>query len=268
MEIHTEVKSELNKTLLRICVPVITEADYQIRMLQMNQIKGVLPVAIRGEGEMTVYEYEITGLVSMKNKYRQDKITKEEMEKFLSKMQETIWDVERYLLNSNRILLEPEMIFEKDGEFCFCYMPQYDGTIRESFHKLMECFVQWTDYQDIASVQTAFLLHKETMRENYSLTGIIESLGELEEKKRNIKVDKAITKVQTELWDTKEDDVYEESTHTYDTEEHDWITRQEMGSKIMKETDNLWNPVKKFLNRHKRPRWGDWDGIYIDEEEL
>ena len=238
MEIHTEVKSELNKTLLRICVPGITEADYQIRMLQMNQIKGVLPVAIRGEGEMTVYEYEITGLISMKNKYRQDKITKEEMKKFLSKMQETIWDVERYLLNSNRILLEPEMIFEKNGEFCFCYMPQYDGTIRESFHKLMEYFVQWTDYQDIASVQTAFLLHKETMRENYSLTGIIE------------------------------DDVYQESTHTYDTEEHDWITRQEMGSKIMKETDNLWNPVKKFLNRHKRPRWGDWDGIYIDEEEL
>ena len=50
MEIHTEVKSELNKTLLRICVPGITEADYQIRMLQMNQIKGVLPVSIRGEG--------------------------------------------------------------------------------------------------------------------------------------------------------------------------------------------------------------------------
>ena len=26
MEIHTEVKSELNKTLLRICVPGITDA--------------------------------------------------------------------------------------------------------------------------------------------------------------------------------------------------------------------------------------------------
>ena len=33
MEIHTEVKSELNKTLLRICVPGITEADYQTRNL-------------------------------------------------------------------------------------------------------------------------------------------------------------------------------------------------------------------------------------------
>ena len=95
MEIHTEVKSELNKTLLRICVPGITEADYQIRMLQMNQIKGVLPVAIRGEGEMTVYEYEITGLVSMKNKYRQDKITKEEMKSFYQKCRKQFgrWNV-------------------------------------------------------------------------------------------------------------------------------------------------------------------------------
>ena len=38
MEIHTEVKSELNKTLLRICVPGITEADYQIRMLLIIKI--------------------------------------------------------------------------------------------------------------------------------------------------------------------------------------------------------------------------------------
>ncbi len=268
MEIHTEVKSELNKTLLRICIPGITETDYQVRMLQTNEIKGVLPVNIRGEGEATVYEYEITGLMSMQNMYRQTKITKEEMKIFLSKINETIMDVERYLLNSNRILLEPELIFKEDGEYCFCYLPSYDGTIRKNFHKLMEYFVQWTDYQDIASVQTAFLLHKETMKENYSLTGIIEKLSALEEKDSNIKVDKAITDKQTELWDTKGNAMYQGSTHEYDTEEHDWITRQEMGSKILKETDNLWNPVKKLLNRHKRPRWGDWDGIYIDEEEL
>ena len=39
MEIHKDVKRELNKTLLRICVPGFREADIQIRMLQMNQIK-------------------------------------------------------------------------------------------------------------------------------------------------------------------------------------------------------------------------------------
>lgn len=59
MEIHTEVKSELNKTLLSL-----RSGHYGSRLSDTEatdeQIKGVLPVAIRGEGEMTVYEYEIT----------------------------------------------------------------------------------------------------------------------------------------------------------------------------------------------------------------
>ena len=54
----------------------------------------------------------------------------------------------------------------------------------------------------------------------------------------------------------------------YDTREHDWITSQEMGSLIMEETENMWTPVKRFLRRHKKPKWGDWDGLYIEEDEL
>lgn len=256
MELHTEVKSELNKTLLRIRVPDVTGADYQIRMLQANRIQGILPVNMRVEGQETVYEYEITGMVTMQNAYKREKITEGEMKNFLKKIQETIQSVEKYLLDSNRILLDPELILKKDEAYYFCYMPKYEGSIRDGFHKLMEHFVQWTDYQDMDSVQTAFLLHKETMKDNYSLSGIIEKLGELE--KANEKVDKEMNENQEELWKNSE----------YDTEEHDWITSQEMGSKILKETDNLWSPVKKLLNKHKRPKWGDWDGIYIDEDEL
>lgn len=40
-----------------------------------------------------------------------------------------------------------------------------------------------------------------------------------------------------------------------------------MGSSIMRETDNLWIPVKRFLNKHKT-KWGEWDGLHIEEEEL
>ena len=54
----------------------------------------------------------------------------------------------------------------------------------------------------------------------------------------------------------------------YDTEELDWITEQEMGSSIMRETDNLWIPVKRFLTKHKKTKWGEWDGLHIEEEEL
>ncbi|MFQ8897466.1 MAG: hypothetical protein ACLR71_03785 [[Clostridium] scindens] len=68
--------------------------------------------------------------------------------------------------------------------------------------------------------------------------------------------------------DEKEETVEEIEEMEYDTKEHDWITEQEMGSSIMKETENLWTPVKRFLNKHKKPKWGDWDGLHIEEEEL
>ena len=34
------------------------------------------------------------------------------------------------------------------------------------------------------------------------------------------------------------------------------------------QTENMWTPVKRLLNRRKKPKWGDWDGLYIEEEEL
>ncbi len=40
-----------------------------------------------------------------------------------------------------------------------------------------------------------------------------------------------------------------------------------MGSSIMRETDNLWIPVKRFLTKHKKTKW-KVDGLHIEEEEL
>ena len=43
---------------------------------------------------------------------------------------------------------------------------------------------------------------------------------------------------------------------------------RKMGSTILRETENLWTPMKRFLHRRRKPKWGDWDGLYIEEEDL
>ena len=91
-----------------------------------------------------------------------------------------------------------------------------------------------------------FLLHKGTMEENYSMDKLVRECMESEEPEEREKKQEI----------------------TYDTREHDWITEQEMGSSILRETDNMWTPVRHFLNRHKKQRWGDWDGLHIEEDEL
>ena len=116
------------------------------------------------------------------------------------------------------------------------------------------------DYEEEECVRLAFLLHKGTMEENYSLEKLIAECGEREEKDMEKPVRKTMI---DELLEEKR-----ERTSYYDTEEHDWITEQEMGSSIMRETDNLWIPVKRFLTKHKKTKWGEWDGLHIEEEEL
>lgn len=292
VKFQTELKKELNQTRLRISLSGLYTEDYQIRMLRENHIRGLLPINGHGEGENTVYEYDITGLVSLSQYYKQKKITGEEMDKFLKQIQAVIEETESYLLNPNRLLMNPEYIFYEEDECRFCYFPQGDEDIRMSFHRLMDDFVQWTDYQDIPSVKTAFFLHKETMKENYSLTRIVRELEKMKEEAEGEENDGHSAKKQAgseeegktftdqgrreaegEIYVPEESRVHREQlwqqrAFEYDNEEHDWISRQEKGSKILKETDNLWSPVKRLLHRHKRPKWGDWDGIYIDEEDF
>ena len=92
--------------------------------------------------------------------------------------------------------------------------------------------------------------------------------GDLKEKKKE---ETKIPDIRDIRKETMIDELLEErreKTSYYDTREHDWISEQEMGSSIMRETDNLWMPVKRFLNKHKKSKWGDWDGLHIEEEEL
>ena len=75
MEFQTELKKELNQTRLKISLSGLYTEDYQIRMLRENRVQGMLPISARGEGETTVYEYDITGMISLRQYYKQKKIS-------------------------------------------------------------------------------------------------------------------------------------------------------------------------------------------------
>lgn len=225
--------------------------DYQMRMLLRNKIEGLLPIKGRGMNENSFYDYDVSGKISVKAMYERSKINSEDIKKFLCNIQKVTEGVDNYLLNKHCILLDPEYIFYEEGQYFFCYYPLSKGNFWEAFHTLTEYFVKRTDYEDKECVRLTFLLHKETMEENYSLEKLIEEC--LKEESPKI----------------EEPDTEEKIPQiTYDTVEHEWIAGQNMGSSILRETDNMWTPVKRFLNKHKKSKWGEWDGLYVEEEEF
>lgn len=225
------------------------QEDYQLYMLKVNHLNGLLDITGRGMNEKSYYDYDVTGKISMKSMYERGNLTAKDLVSFLEQLVAVIHEVEKYLLNVNRILLEPEYIYYADGAFYFCYYPLAKKDLWEEFHTLTEYFVKKADYQDQSCVQMVFVLHKGVMEENYSIDKLVQECCKLaleSEKKKEAEVEDSF----------------------YHTEEHDWIKEQANGSSILRETDNLWTPVKRFLNKHKKQKWGDWDGLYIEEEEL
>lgn len=232
----------------------IYKEDYQMRIFQENDIQGFLKIRGRGENENSCYDYNVSGKVSLKSLYERNNINEKEIKMFLKALINVLCEAERYLLDINRILLEPEYIYYEEGEYYFCYYPPGKGNLWEAFHIFTEYLVKHADYNDPECVRIIFLLHKETMEENYSLKRIVEEcLEDTQEECEN---------------EGSQDSENMYAAPEYDREQHDWIAKQETGGLIMEETEHMWTPVKQFLRRHKKPKWGDWDGLYIEEEEL
>ena len=230
--------------------------DYQIRMLKANNPEGLLKMGGRGMNNSSYYDYDVSGKLSMRAMFERSKINAEDIKTFLKDFRSALKEVETFLLNIHCILLKPEYIFYEEGKYFFCYYPLAQGELWEEFHGLTEYFVKQADYQDQECIRMVFLLHKKTMDENYSLEKIVA------ECLQNPQEDYGVTENQ----DGGIDKVKEEEEENM--QERDWITEQELGSSIFRESDTLWAPVKRLLNRRRKSRWGDWDGLHIEEEDF
>lgn len=234
---------------------VLYKEDYQIQMLLRNQIDGFLPMKGRGMDKSSCFDYDVSGKVSVKAIYERSKINSKDIKIFLKQLRNVLREVENHLLNKHCVLLKPEYIFYEEERYYFCYFPLSETDFWEEFHVLTEFFVKRADYEDKECVRIVFLLHKETMEENYSLEKIIEKCLDSE----NIQIE-----------NVADNRVEEESVPEifYDTADHDWIIKQTTGSSILRETDNMWTPVKRFLTKQKKSKWGNWDELYVEEEEF
>ena len=257
MEIQSEMpvtgtfKRKLSQSLLILRAEEPYIEDYQMKMLKENEIEGLLEVRGKGLDNASVYEYDVSGKTSIKSIFDNSQFTPGEIKQCIAQIKNVVEKINNYLLDADALVLEPEYIFRGEGKYFFCYCPKWRRNIRGAFHKLTEFFVQHTDYQNIQCIKMVFMLHKETMEDNYSLKMIMDNLQSIE----------------------NEDPANKESEDksdlfSYDEKEPDWITCQEMGNQMLNEEDRFWNPVKRFLQKHRKPKWGDFEGLYINEEDF
>lgn len=228
----TYYKKDLKQSYMIIEGGEGEQEDYQIAMLRENKIPGILETDVRYIDGRCHYYYDISGKVSLKTRYEKRRLCNEDMKQFVAALLRTIPMLQKYMLDSNYLLLQPEYIFYEDEDIFFCYYPCCETDAKEEFHKLTEFFVQEVDYKEEEGLHLAYTLHKATMEENYSIEKIMEKLISKEEEEQQ--------------------DFVDYTSH---------MESQELEGVMIAEKPDFWEPVKRLLERkwNNRRRYEEED---------
>lgn len=225
-------KNDLKKSYLILEGIEGNHEDYQIVMLRENNISGILKTDVRYMDNRSQYHYDISGKTSFKTIHEKINLTYGEMRSLVEDLLQTIQTLRKYMLDANRLLLEPEFIFCDGEKHYFCYYPSSEENVKEAFHRLTEFFVQEVNYKDEEGVHFAYTMHKMTMEEHYSIEEIMHILTPQEQEEPAKDVEVTVMNY-TERMENMVSDVNR-----------------------IEERNDLWEPVRKLLEKAKKRRIG------------
>ena len=197
-------------------------SDYRLSMLINNRINGFLPVHVQQMNGKSTLSYEITSLENLPEFLDARKITYDEMVSLLLQFCSAVSEAGRYLLDGEGILLEPQYIYVSKSleRIRFCYYPYQHMPLHQSVNVLCRFLIDHIDYDDRRSLELAYGLFQESLRENLSISGIVGCIKDRLENATNDSCDSKVSSVQISSQINKQ------------------ITDQECGQSDSKQTDS------------------------------
>lgn len=197
-------------------------SDYRLSMLINNRINGFLPVHVQQMNGKSTLSYEITSLENLPEFLDARKITYDEMVSLLLQFCSAVSEVGRYLLDGEGILLEPQYIYVSKSleRIRFCYYPYQYMPLHQSVNVLCRFLIDHIDYDDRRSLELAYGLFQESLRENLSISVIVGCIKDRLENATNDSCDSKVSSVQISSQINKQ------------------ITDQECGQSDSKQTDS------------------------------
>lgn len=238
--------------------------DYQLRMLKNNFIPHLAHVDGTGRDGTSRYTFRSDGGILIEEKFRSRDIRAKDVLTFTEQLLETAESLTEHMLNPDRILLSPELVFAEEENFRFCYLPAgrdyTDVTLGGSFHRMTEYFVEKLDYRETDGILLVYRLHKETMQENFDLKKILEEYKEesaecrKEEEESREESGRGLSEGTVFLPDNEEEEENADGGR--------YVTARK--TMCVKEKNTAYGAIRKVMNRIKTGRWGEWEDLITE----
>ena len=130
-------------------------SEYQVRMLLVNDIAGLLRCKLRRIDGASYFYYEITSKQPLARILEHRAAGGEDIRAVAQAMSRTLEGISRYLLPDESLVLNPELIYMdvETREVSFCYLPCSREAISDTFRSLAEYLLKKLDHGDEQAVQ-------------------------------------------------------------------------------------------------------------------
>ncbi len=127
-----------------------TQNSFQEKMLLKNTVPGLAKLSVRHMNGKSWYNYEARSRIVMTETFDGRAISSNEMKVILRSLSGVLKELERYLLRSEELILDPEGILWdlERQEPVFCYYPDLPEQGVNSFETLAEFLMEHADEKD------------------------------------------------------------------------------------------------------------------------
>ena len=151
------------------------EPPFEQKMLEQNQIDGILRFQVRQKDEEVRFFYEITSKQPLSRLLEGQTIQAEQIRALVFGIARSLDHMEQYLLSEKSVLLDPDYL-DVDPESLkvwLCLVPGMECDFPEDYSRFLEYLLGKVDHRDKESVVLAYGLYQETRKENYGMTDIL-----------------------------------------------------------------------------------------------
>lgn len=187
------------------------DSVHEIKMIENNKIERLLEMKqMNVDGVRKTY-YNISQKESLYDYFETEELTGELFEKVVMYIHLGLEELNRYLIDTNHVLLSPETVFlknEKDGmKVYLCYYSEVESTIQVQFRSIIEYFLKIVGNEDKEFVALLYELYEICQKEDYTLMELIEHIHSKEYEYTEPYVEKII--LEEDLEDTFATEVQE-----------------------------------------------------------
>lgn len=178
----TEYKRDLHSNYMILSEGKDMDPDhYCIRMLEHNQIPGLLDCSVRSMDADLSFYYDISSRQPLSTHMEKEAVGKKLMTLIFQSLSRTLNSLSEYLLDADSLVLEPSMIYldADQKELKFCYWPASESTISEQLRTLSEAMLPRLDQNDREAVTMGYKFYSAAMADEITMDFFEQMLNEL-----------------------------------------------------------------------------------------